>query len=158
MDYILRNGEILRSYMVHLIDEDVKSRGPLNRALKEGEPRAIEAARQPASAIPAEIVNMMGKLLPLAKSFHTITPDSPRALSAEDLAAFLRGKGAEATPCRSVEEGLELLFDFVKIVVKRNIVVELFDKLVGDDGGEDDRTADPGVPAGLLPGRHPACH
>lgn len=53
--------------------------------------------------------DMMGKLLPLAKSFHTITPDSPRALSAEDLAAFLRGKGAEATPCRSVEEGLRTI-------------------------------------------------
>ena len=29
VDYILRNAEILRSYMVHLIDEDVKSRNPL---------------------------------------------------------------------------------------------------------------------------------
>ena len=38
---------------------------------------------------------------------------------------------------RSVEEGLELLFDFVEIVIKRNIVVELFDKLVGNDGGEE---------------------
>ena len=74
LDYILRNGEILRSYMVHLIDEDVKSRGPLNRALKEGEPRAIEAARQPASAIPAEIVNMMGKLLELTEELCALCP------------------------------------------------------------------------------------
>ncbi len=74
LDYILRNGEILRSYMVHLIDEDVKSRGPLNRALKEGEPRAIEAARQPASAIPAEIVNMMGKLLELSQELCPLCP------------------------------------------------------------------------------------
>ena len=50
--------------------------------------------------------DMMGRLLPLAKSFVTITPDSPRALSARDLAAFLEGKGAQATPCESVEEGL----------------------------------------------------
>ena len=50
--------------------------------------------------------DMMGRLLPLARSFHTITPDSPRALSAGDLAAFLRGKGAEATPCESVKEAL----------------------------------------------------
>ena len=50
--------------------------------------------------------DMMGRLLPLAKSFVTITPDSPRALSAEDLAAFLEEKGAQATPCQSVEEGL----------------------------------------------------
>lgn len=74
LDYILRNGEILRSYMVHLIDEDVKSRGPLNRALKEGEPRAIEAARQPASAICAEIVNMMGKLLELTEELCALCP------------------------------------------------------------------------------------
>ena len=74
LDYILRNGEILRSYMVHLIDEDVKCRGPLNRALKEGEPRAIEAARQPASAICAEIVNMMGKLLELTEELCALCP------------------------------------------------------------------------------------
>ena len=74
LDYIRRNGEILRSYMVHLIDEDVKSRGPLKRAMKEGEPRAIEAARQPASAIPAEIVNMMGKLLELSKELCPLCP------------------------------------------------------------------------------------
>lgn len=50
--------------------------------------------------------DMMGRLLPLAKSFVTITPGQPRALSARDLAAFLEGKGAQATPCESVEEGL----------------------------------------------------
>ena len=33
--YIARNIETLRGYMVHLIDEDVKSRGPLRRAVKE---------------------------------------------------------------------------------------------------------------------------
>ena len=74
LDYIRRNGEILRSYMVHLIDEDVKSRAPLKRAVKEGDPRAIEAARQPATAIPAEIVNMMGKLLELSKELCPLCP------------------------------------------------------------------------------------
>lgn len=74
LDYICRNGEILRNYMVHLIDEDVKCRGPLNRALKEGEPRAIEAARQPASAICAEIVNMMEKLLELTEELCALCP------------------------------------------------------------------------------------
>lgn len=53
--------------------------------------------------------DMMGRLLPLAKSFVTLTPDSPRALSAQDLAAFLREKGARATPCQSVEEGLHTI-------------------------------------------------
>ena len=37
--YIARNAEILRAYMIHLIDEDVKSRGPLRRAVKEGSSR-----------------------------------------------------------------------------------------------------------------------
>lgn len=74
LDYICRNGEILRSYMVHLIDEDVKCRGPLRRAVKEGDARAIEAARQPGSAIPAEIVNMMGKLLELIEELCPMCP------------------------------------------------------------------------------------
>lgn len=63
LSYLVRNAEILRGYMVHLIDEDVKSRGPLNRARKEGGEREIEAARQTAVCINAEIVNMMGTCL-----------------------------------------------------------------------------------------------
>ncbi len=74
VDYILRNAEILRGYMVHLIDEDVKSRHPLRRALKEGGEREIEAARQPAVAIPAEIINMMGQLLELTKELCALCP------------------------------------------------------------------------------------
>lgn len=66
IEYIVRNGEILRSYMVHLIDEDVKCRAPLNRALREGGEREIEACRQTAVAICNEITNMMGKCLELA--------------------------------------------------------------------------------------------
>ena len=67
VDYILRNAEILRGYMVHLIDEDVKSRGPLRKALKDGDPQVIEAARQPAVAVAGEIVGMMCKLLELGE-------------------------------------------------------------------------------------------
>ena len=63
VDYILRNAEILRGYMVHLIDEDVKCRGPLRKAVKEGDPTVIEAAREPAVAICSEILNMMTKCL-----------------------------------------------------------------------------------------------
>ena len=48
LEYLVRNCGILREYMVRLIDEDVKCRGPLRRALKEGDERTIEAARQPA--------------------------------------------------------------------------------------------------------------
>lgn len=65
LDYFCRNGEILRAYMIHLIDEDVKSRGPLRKAMKEGDPRTIDAARQPAAAIANEIINMMNQLLEL---------------------------------------------------------------------------------------------
>ena len=74
VDYILRNAEILRAYMVHLIDEDVNCRGPLRRALREGGEQEIEAARQPAAAIPAEIINMMGQLLELAEELCTLCP------------------------------------------------------------------------------------
>ena len=59
LSYIVRNCEILRGYMIHLIDEDVKSKRPFARAQKEGRPREIEATIQTASCIDAEIVNMM---------------------------------------------------------------------------------------------------
>lgn len=72
--YILRNAEILRGYMVHLIDEDVKGRGPLRRALREGGAREIEAARQPAVAIPGEIINMMAQALELARELCALCP------------------------------------------------------------------------------------
>ena len=82
VDYILRNAEILRGYMVHLIDEDVKSRGPLKRAMKEGGEREIEAARQPAIAIPGEIINMMGQMLELADELRPGAPKTPCTISA----------------------------------------------------------------------------
>ena len=56
---------------------------------------------------------MMGELPPLAKEFYTITPDSPRAMPAAELAAYLEGQGAKATPCGSVREGLELALVFL---------------------------------------------
>ena len=77
-DYIFRNAEILRTYMVHLIDEDVKSRNPLRRALREGDARNIEAARQPAIAIPGEVINMMGQALELAKELCPLCPKDAR--------------------------------------------------------------------------------
>ena len=74
VEYILRNSEILRKYMVNLIDEDVKARGPLRRAMNEGGEREIEAARQPAIAICGEIINMMNQSLELAKELTGICP------------------------------------------------------------------------------------
>ncbi len=74
VQYLVKNIEILRSYMVHLIDEDVKSRGPLRRAIKEGDARTIEAARQPAVCIDEEIINMMGQGLELMQQLTEVCP------------------------------------------------------------------------------------
>ncbi len=89
--WLLRNLEIVRGYMVNLIDEDVKSRGPLRRALKEGEAQAIEASRQAACTINGEIINVMGKLLELdrelcalvsAEVLHYVAESAELALAA----------------------------------------------------------------------------
>ena len=72
--YIVKNAETLRDYMVHLIDEDVKCRAPLHKALAEGKPREIEAARQPAVAICSEIVNMMCHCLDFLHELMDICP------------------------------------------------------------------------------------
>lgn len=74
VEYISRNAETLRAYMVHLIDEDVKSRGPLAKALKEGDARKIEAARQPAACIANEIVNMMSQCLDFMRELSELCP------------------------------------------------------------------------------------
>lgn len=81
--YIVKNSEIIRNYMIHLIDEDAKSRGPLKRAMKEGGPREIEAARQPAVAICSEIVNMMGNCLEFALELKELCPEDAKHYLAE---------------------------------------------------------------------------
>ncbi len=50
---------------------------------------------------------MMGEILPLAKEFYTITPDSDRAMSAGELADYLEKQGVRAVPCGTMQEGLE---------------------------------------------------
>lgn len=50
---------------------------------------------------------MMEALLPLAKEFYTVTPDSQRAMSAADLAAWLEGRGGRAVPCGDIREGID---------------------------------------------------
>ena len=74
--YILKNAGILRGYMVHLIDEDVKSRGPLHKAELDGKKQEIEAARQPAVAICAEIANMMCQCLEFMDELKELCPKS----------------------------------------------------------------------------------
>ena len=88
LDWYVRNTEILRSYMVKLIDEDVKCRGPLRRALKEGDDRTIEAARQSAVSICLEIDNMMGQCINLAGEMAVLAGEEAKAelAAAADLA------------------------------------------------------------------------
>ena len=74
LSYIERNCEILRGYMVHLIDEDAKSKRPDARAQKEGGAREIEATLQTASCIDAEIVNMMKPLLEFLDELSACCP------------------------------------------------------------------------------------
>ena len=50
---------------------------------------------------------MVGEMLPLAKEFFTITPDSPRAMPARELEEYLNGRGARASACGTAREGVE---------------------------------------------------
>ena len=65
LDYIRRNLEKLRSYMVYLIDEDIKGRNIMARAKKEGDPEKIDAAIHAVCAISDEIINQMCNFLDL---------------------------------------------------------------------------------------------
>lgn len=49
---------------------------------------------------------MVALLLPLARDFVTVTPDSERALQAEELATYIRARGVEAHGVNSVEEAI----------------------------------------------------
>ena len=79
LEWYVRNTEILRTYMVKLIDEDVKCRAPLFRAIKEGEERRIEAARQTSVSICLEIINMMGKCLEISEGLLAYADSSESA-------------------------------------------------------------------------------
>ncbi len=63
IEYIRRNSEIIRNYMDHLVDEDVRCRGPIKKAFQEGDPVKISACCQTACAIAVETVDMMRTLL-----------------------------------------------------------------------------------------------
>lgn len=51
-----------------------------------------------------EIDKMLALFLPLAKHVITLTPDSPRAMSANELAEEIQKRGGEATPCENLDE------------------------------------------------------
>lgn len=50
---------------------------------------------------------MFERTLPLAKAFVTLTPESPRALSADTLAEDLRTRGAQAHSAAALQEGVK---------------------------------------------------
>ena len=51
--------------------------------------------------------DMIRQLLPLTKRFFTVQPDSPRAMTAVDLAEEIRALGGEAIPAGSVKDGID---------------------------------------------------
>lgn len=51
-----------------------------------------------------DYVEMIEELLPLSECFTTVTPDSERALDAENLADIIKKKGITADSVESVEE------------------------------------------------------
>ena len=51
--------------------------------------------------------DMYSQIIPIAKGFITITPDSERAMTSQDLASYLKSLGLEAIACKTTEEGLE---------------------------------------------------
>ena len=55
-----------------------------------------------------DYVAIADSLSEVAAEVYTITPDSPRALSAEEYADAIRKRGVTATPCQSVAEALAL--------------------------------------------------
>lgn len=49
---------------------------------------------------------MFRQVIPFANSFVTVTPQNPRALSAEALAQYLRPYGKPVTACETIEDGM----------------------------------------------------
>ena len=50
-------------------------------------------------------------IMPFAKSFVCVTPDSPRALRASDLAKVIAEMGFPAVSCETIEDGIRLALD-----------------------------------------------
>ena len=53
-----------------------------------------------------DYADMYKPVMPLVQEFVCITPPNPRKLEAEELAAHLRGVGAKAAACATIEEGV----------------------------------------------------
>ena len=57
---------------------------------------------------------MLGKLLPLAKEMHCVTPNSPRALDSARLADECVKRGVSATPYADIDEGVASAYNKAK--------------------------------------------
>lgn len=55
--------------------------------------------------------DMIRQLLPLTKRFITVRPDSPRAMTAEDLAEEIRSLGGEAEPAGFAKDGVNTMLE-----------------------------------------------
>ena len=53
-----------------------------------------------------DVAKSISLLIPIAKEFYTATPDNPRAMKAEELAAEIRALGAKATPFETVADAV----------------------------------------------------
>ncbi len=54
---------------------------------------------------------MLGQMVHIAREIVTVTPDTPRAMSAEEYAAHLNACGGQATPAATLAEGLALALE-----------------------------------------------
>ena len=120
--------------MIHLIDEEVKSRRPLGRAVRQGGEREIEACLQTAACIDAEIINMMKPLLEFVLELCS--------LCNEDEKLFLAQSAELAMSACRVSRGIVLSFaakssdETYRYVTKRENEVfyaerkELYDRIM----------------------------
>ena len=125
LEYLRRNAETMRKYMVQLIDEDVKCRGPLRKAMKEGDPRNIEAASQSASAICAEIAAMMGKCLELLDSLADLAGEEQKHWIYESAELALSAIKASMRYC--IYRGDKSSDETMRYVVRRENELQLQD-------------------------------
>ena len=75
LDYLTRNLENLRGYMLHLMDEDNRCRAPLRRALRDSDRERLQPALEASCAIANELVCMAGKLLELLEELVPLCED-----------------------------------------------------------------------------------
>lgn len=54
-----------------------------------------------------DYADMYKPIMPLIQEFVCVTPPNPRRLAADKLAEYLRAVGAKATPCETIEAGVE---------------------------------------------------